>query len=97
MDKSPARKNRRRREKDRFKGGTNEVEVGVLQEALIEKNHFEESLNLPEYPRKPSMVVASDSVGKHCERRKASENEKERKEGERKMRRMEVSRTEYYA
>lgn len=73
MDKSPVRKNGRRREKDRFKEGTNQVEVGVLQEALIEKNHFEESLNLPEYPRNPSMVVASDSVGKHCEKRRASE------------------------
>lgn len=56
MDKSPVRKNGERREKDRFKEGTNEVEVGVLQEALIEKNHFEESLNLPEYPRKPYAV-----------------------------------------
>lgn len=46
----------REREKDRFKEGTNEVEVGLLQEALIEKNHFEESLNLPEYPRKPLAV-----------------------------------------
>jgi len=52
MDKSPVRKNGEKREKDRFKQGTNEVEVEVLQEALIEKNHFEESLNLLEYPRK---------------------------------------------
>lgn len=76
MDKSPVRKNGRRREKDRFKESTNQVEVAVLQEALIEKNHFEESLNLPEYPRKPSMVAASDSVGKHCERRNASEKKR---------------------
>lgn len=71
--------------------------VGVLQEALIEKNHFEESLNLPEYPRKPSMVVASDSVGKHCGKRRASEEELEGKVGKRKKHRMEVSATEYYA
>lgn len=78
MDKSPVRKNGRRREKDRFKEGANQVEVAVLQEALIEKNHFEESLNLPEYPRKPSMVAASDSVGKHCEGRNASEKKRTR-------------------
>lgn len=66
------------RKKDRVKKGTNRVEVGVLQEALIEKNHFEESLNLPEYPRKPSMVVASDSVGKHCERKESSKKKRER-------------------
>lgn len=97
MDKSPVRKNERRREKDRFKEGTNQIEVAVLQEALIEKNHFEESLNLPEYPRKPSMVAASDSVGKHCERRMQARKREREVSGKRKKRRMEVSGTEYYA
>lgn len=106
MDKSLVRKIRteKEREKDRFREGTNELVVGVLQEALIEKNHFEESLNLPEYPR---MLPLSAPCPLGCGvgfsrlgivRVREGERKREEGKGEREGRcRMEVGGTEYYA
>lgn len=99
MDKSSVRKNGRRRKIDSRKARTSRGRS--LQEALIEKNHFEESLNLPEYPRKPLAVRFIRIARDESKRKREMERERWRKgERERKKERghrMKVGGSEYYA
>jgi len=77
MDKSPVRKNGKRRKIDSRKARTSRGRS--LQDALIEKNHFEESLNLLEYPRKP-LAVRFIRIARE-ESKRERERERERKQG----------------